>query len=480
MSTQNVALRFKDLRKPSGGTNKDVIEKVTGYSLHEDGDDWVVYDNDPKYLAGPDNVLITDEKFLRIKPKNYEQIAENYISGYLNNLFETRYAKKNIDRVPVPANLGFMTDIFKNKYEFFLANLNEDELKNQLINNILPFMDDVMEAKYCCPVKVEPALQQSVISLNKIMLLTDKFDMDEAERLIFFRESLDSILPTPLDVLTYLESFLVFNPFAIGLPLNRVGSSLYFFQEGIWHFPQDYNRGIFDLFLTKIEPITDMEKADFLGVKDISHYAKRKYFYLAIKAVNQMMCYFNDPKNFTDANGQFNPQKALVSHSTLNLAFADLILMNMANSRYAWSRLAFSYMDKVANLVKGLKGVGNEVEIFKVLCSYEFKSTIKRIIRHHMEGEYKQLSQLMLRSIDRAYDEIMQCFRGIFKNFEEAELPEILRTLRNTNHGSFLDRNKFEQNFFRASPYVPYEFKHLPFFIAWSMAANMDEFLRAF
>jgi len=459
--------------------NKEIIEKITGYTLYEDNDDYLVYEDDPKYIAGPNDILLTDRKLTRLNSKNRIQIAENYINNYLNNEFEIKYANKDIESVKVPGDLGILTDIYKIKYEFFLSRLEKDEFKQRLVENILPYMEDELEAKYCCPVKIDPITQQSVYSLNKVMLLADEFDISEAEKLIFDRQSLDSILPTPLNVLSYLEPLLAFNPFAIALPLSRVGSNLYFFRNDIWSFPTALNRGIFDLMFTKIEPITDVEGGDLIGLKDINHFGRKKYFALAVKAINKMMRYFNNPKNFLDENNRYDPKKTLIAHSTLNLLFADLILMNMTNSRYATSRLVFSFLDKAANLMEGLGG-GSEIDNFRLLCSYEFKEVLKRIIRHFMESEYEKLSRLMLSSIDRAYDEIFECFRNMFSGANDEELKDYIRTLRNTNHGSFLYRGRFENSFFKASPYVPYEFKHIPFFVAWALAANVDEFVQSF
>ena len=157
--------------------------------------------------------------------------------------------------------------------------------------------------------------------------------------------------------------------------------------------------------------------------------------------------------------------------------------MNMVNSRYAWSRLAFACLDKVANLVKGLKGIKGrniEADYFYKLCSYDFKEILKRNIKHFMEEENEQLSKIMLRSIDKTYDATYRCLEKIYRSSDYSELNRYLRIFRNTTHGSFLDGNKFEDGFFTASPYVPYEFKHIPFFIAWALAVDVDEFIQSF
>ncbi len=89
---RQVTLRFRGLATTSGGTSDKLISQVTGFTLQRDGEDWIVPPNDPKLMAGPDEVLVVGDP-IHLSVDEYPFVADTYAS-YLVRELEDRGGEK--------------------------------------------------------------------------------------------------------------------------------------------------------------------------------------------------------------------------------------------------------------------------------------------------------------------------------------------------------------------------------------------------
>ncbi len=113
-------IRFRGLAKSSNGTNKESIEKYTGYLLYRDGDDWVVYDNDTNILAGPRDIFFSTDKPRRLIPENYNTIAKEFVKDFLVPEFEENLKPPEKD-ILISDDYGINSELKHISLEFFFT-----------------------------------------------------------------------------------------------------------------------------------------------------------------------------------------------------------------------------------------------------------------------------------------------------------------------------------------------------------------------
>lgn len=292
-----------------------------------------------------------------------------------------------------------------------------------------------MSAKYVFPLTVDADYQQGLISLNRLVFSMESFSPEKIANRLNEGKIFDAMLPNPSNILSYPEALLVFSPFSVSLPFNRVGSQLHFFNNNLWMFPYYLTEGIFENFSSALEPIPVSYAEDYLGLFMLGSHGARCYFMATIEAVNSLLKYLNNPLNFLEKDGIINHKRLLQSHSAIHLMFADLMALNFTNSKYSKTRYTLSFLDKMANLraaFYGNTGLKEEAAIFNRFLSDDFGGRLSNMLDHHLKRTYDKLGRCISGATSKLYAKIS----------EHPDSKEFLRTIRNSSHGSFLKKKR--------------------------------------
>jgi hypothetical protein len=472
-------IRLVGLAKPSDGTNKDKLQSLTGFQLRRDNDDWIVPGNDPVLLKGPSDVLYTNDEPWELDAQSYRRISQEYAQRFLLQFFEEKLTQP-VEKVQIYGEWGIRTPLEERKLNFFLTPASAVPLR--LEQDTFPFFVEQLNATAVAPIAVKADLQQTYISIPKILALIQYSGLDATAASIANQSQMNAALPTSLDVMSYLEAMNTMSPAAMTLPIHRMGSALHFMRGRPWFFPRLAIENIYEQLLSKIEPIVDSDIAFFTKDQHIQKRAIHAYFATSVESVNRLMRFLHDLRNYLDARGEFDPMKMVKAQSVVRLMFADWQSINFTNSKYIQIRLVFAFLDKLANLISIMKG-GNTSEetLFKKLCSASVGTSTAKLIETNFGIRYHGLARLMAAAAQGAYGAIhshieSQMSRG--GQIEDRRLT-YLRTLRNSAHGAFLRSNQFEDVFLAAGGTICSEFCYLPLILLWGFASNPVDFIQS-
>lgn len=472
----NPIIRFHGLAKSSNETNKESIEKYTGYALYRDGDDWVVYDNDTSIIAGPRDVFSSIDKPYRLISENYDTIAEKFVKDFLVPEFEENL-KPPKETILVSDDYGINSELKRISIEFFFT--QSSRLQSILRQKVLPFMQDKLGASFVCPVGMDVKYQQAKISFAKISHLASIHGIDATQKLVFEKKALDSILPKSLDMFSLIDALIVSTPIATAIPLHRAGSSLYFLRDKPWVIHRTGATGFFEQALNNQEPISD--RISFNPIfENIKYRDTKALFSKAVIGANSLLRYLNDPRTFLQ-NGEFAPALVIESYSSLRLLIADLLALNYTLSSYLRQKIAFSFLDKMANLIWGLTGKSSskETDIFKRLLSLEMGKHIASTLKYHFRSTNEKLGALLHKNILKLYEDIhKEIGKHLGADNTEENRLNLIRTLRNLTHGTYLLGDKFEKHFYTGAPVVPSGIVAIPFCIMWAFTLEPNRILK--
>jgi len=267
-------------------------------------------------------------------------------------------------------------------------------------------------------------------------------------------------------------------PFLFALPMSRVGSALLFVRDGAWEFPWVANVGLFSAIADDTDPLAESRPEARAGLGEIGHNGARALCQLAVEGVNRVSAYLNDPRNFETSEGEFDFEKSVKVQTAIRLLFADALDINQTNSSYLKHRIAFSFLDKMANLLRHTaQGSSREDEIFCSLLSEAQRDrsigTLRHVFRPNGARITTQITAFSRNTFDLIHDKVSDSIG----NNEENRILSHIRSLRNTNHGTFLTRAQFETLFYGSDGAVPYEIKNVPFVLMWTLVADPPRFL---
>jgi hypothetical protein len=230
------------------------------------------------------------------------------------------------------------------------------------------------------------------------------------------------------------------------------------------------------LYLSQSPIVADSDEVRSEMFRLFRGFPARPYLKAAIESVNSIMQFLNDPRSFHDAN-VFDGERMLRTQSVVGLMFADLSACNDASSRYARDRLAFSYIDKLANLVYGFdKRKSNEGSTFRRALELSAGQRLAAAIKSKFQQQNATLGRDMGKFVTLVYRNIHASIRRQLEPpaLSEQEVLERLWALRGTNHGAFLKGQKFEDLYHRAATAVPPGVQFLPLVFSWAMAADFQ------
>ncbi len=203
------AIRF------SVDSGAESIQRQTGYGVIRDGNDWIIPDDDPKLVAGPEPVLSTVAAPFSFSTDSYEKIAADFVSEYHAEIEEWRERNPPPPFLQVNSSYGIRSQLQEIHNLFFRE--DRRQLEAVLINQILPFMHRAMGAAYVAPLKISFRNQYGFLGFAKISYFVKEFGVETAVTLVQ-ENAMGSVLPAAPEVLSYVLGLLTFIPLASTLP----------------------------------------------------------------------------------------------------------------------------------------------------------------------------------------------------------------------------------------------------------------------
>jgi len=448
------------------------IQREVGYRIVRHGDDWIIPDDDPKLLAGPDPVLQTVATPFSLDADTYQKIAANFVSNYLTEIEGWRERNPPPAFVPVNPNYGIRSQLQEIHNVFFRE--NQHRLESVLINQILPFMHRVMGAAYVAPLRISFREQYGFLGFAKIEYFVKEFGTEKAISLVQ-DSAMGSVLPAAPEVLSYVLGLLTFIPLASTFPLDRLGSQLHFFlPDGPWRFPFEATRGIFEIWSSHGLPMSEIGRPPFIRVTGDEN---QQCFLLAVDAINSLVGFLNDPRNFADQKGEIDLLRFLKTQSGIHLMFADLLSINHTTSITLHARAAFSFMDKLSNLKK-TSPASSDSEIFKKLFSAQAGQTVAGILSDHGSKRHVGLGRALRQCAEAIFEGVhSHLSKALPALHSEKDRLDRVRVFRNTVHGTFLNAGKFEKTFASSPATIPPQLVHIPLLYAWALALDPRQIL---
>ncbi|WP_224962423.1 hypothetical protein [Geomonas subterranea] len=458
-------IRFAGLAKEAAGKNVGIISEWTGYEVEREGDDIVVPATDKQLLAGPRSVLLTEKRPLSLASE-IEKMADLYVNKYFKPQFE---AKPKTGPFPITVSLpyGLHSRLEEKRLAFFYSR-TEDAVRKVLVTDILPFMRDEMDATNVFPLAVDFQYQLAMICLNQVGAGISQFGSSEMGKRLDQRRTLSTLMPSPMNIAAYADVMMVFAPMAVTLPFGKIASSLHFKQHTLWDFDYLASRNIFETFGGPHDPMPVNRHEDFLNLSKLGAHGTKKYFVECVNAINTLMSWLNDPREYADEDGIVNHIKALQEQSSIYLMFSDMSAINFTNHNYSKVRHVLSFLDKLANLKVarcGLKGRNIEQDVFQSFFSPSFGQGLARLLKYRLKQSYDKLGWSLSNAVISLYGQI-----------EEGGAKSLVRSVRNYQHGPFLYGQQFEKIYFSEFR-IPFELSYMPLLMMWGLAIDRDGFL---
>lgn len=468
-----------------GGENKATIERYTGYSLEKEGNDWVVYDDDPALRAPQKDVLSLHSDGLSLGSASAIAEIASECLGFLNPAFEAVDQEKP-SNISVSSNLGLISELEQARQFYFWEKTHH--LAATLVGEVIPRMVK-LGAKRVYPIRVNSEGFYSKIALAKISYLNRHHGLEIAQDKVLNERILEAALPSPIEPLQNLNALLFLSPYAFALPLERVGSALLFAPERTWQFPNILTSNIFDQ-IDSTNDVFGTNKLTFLFLgRETSWRLVRQFIQLAVASINNLLRYFSDPVNFLAENGEFDELRLIKAHSLLRLMIADVKAINATSSHHGKSRLTFQFIDKIANLIvemqptKAASRKREETLAAQHFYRAEIFDELITILGYHGRQKDRRLGDLLTKAISRVATTTRDDIQAVFKKAGEPDSNdrriEYFRILRNLGHGTFLDRKQFEELFLKLNPVIPTEFTYLPWLVLLALGLAPDRVLSA-
>lgn len=241
-------IRLRGLAGPADGSNRVRLEKLTGFKLRRDGDDWLIPGDDPVLLRGPADILSTIDPPPDLKPESYHAIANEYVANFLVSYFEEKLTQPK-EKLQIYGEWGIRTPLESHKLNFFFTPTNG--VVERLTKETFPFLcSEELGATSVAPIFVNADYQQAFLSISKLLAIAEYGGFESAQKHVLSQTNLNAMLPTPIDILSYVESLNTMCPAAISLPLHRMGSSLHFMRPTPWFFPKLAIENIYEQVLS--------------------------------------------------------------------------------------------------------------------------------------------------------------------------------------------------------------------------------------
>lgn len=464
---------------------KEGLKLYFPYDVEVDGHDLVIPDEECKKAIG--SVIQYTNKTYNLKRDNHASIADDFITNYLNPLWELQPHNAKLSEASEAAYSQFKRIKISEKIDaselldcinkIFMGSAKND-LKRILVDDIYPCLCRI-DMKYVCFVGVEHRIW-FITNIMKIMYMESKFGIDVARQKVLGNRALASVLPPWNEPLLMLEGFLSIDKRRISLPLYRWFSQMHCLGESPFETPAHKDMESYEILRTAANPFQAAETQESIAL-DLGNRRNEKYLFTCIEAVNSLYSYFLNLSVYTDDNDIFDFEKFIKAISSLHFLAIDLVELNYKyNSDYAKLRLTFSFIDKLANFQHYMKDKNiPESTYFEKYLSYETGKTCAKMLKYHFSRKDRELGNDMYKFALGVWE----CTYAKTKetsgsdNNDEEFILSILRTMRNTNHGGFLRGGNFEKAFFTGSPRAALEINFIPLILMLCLALDPEYFL---
>lgn len=463
-------LIFKNMVQPQFTIGR-AIDKFFGWKGSPNGNDYLVPASEIDKNPPCRNALnIGYEVDLSdVKKASLDILAQ------IRTSYDDNATIKRPHSIPVFGDLGVITKLGAASSLFSVEKFAN--LSNRLEKDIIPLMVEKFSAEKATAISVNASLVQQIVSFCRVAILVDRFPDKAAIELNkggFMRD----IMGDPTSVVYYPSIFSFLGTWGITLPIERPGVVLHFYSHSPLYIERDLNLSAVDNFLSANSPLTDlpdMHVARSLGaMKNNSDYWN--YLRFLTMAVNSLMSFLSDPREFAAPSGEVNFVRQAQALSSVNLLFSDLQALLGTVNHHARVVFANSALDKLANL-RGQLASGStadrESTLARNMGSFEQMRWILRTIKSDPIANDRVKDSLCRAATEVA---LIQNELRSYGNREKDRL-EAIRNFRDTIHGAFLHKEKYESLFLGRDGRVPRHFCTLPWILCLGFMLAPKEFI---
>ena len=425
------------------------------------------------------NPLLTVGASIELERNAFADIAER-LNSFLGTEFDN-------DSPPVPQlrasdGYGLLSDLEQLHLRLFFTRPRAG-LPQMIARELLPFMMSKFGATHVCVIRPNHAATQSRLSLVKILWAAQEFSFESLQKVVMDDQILDSIFPSPLQMMYWVESFFSLAPTQLALPLVLPGGYLTFFGPKIWTFPRMAAQGMLGNFTSSVPLSTSQEDTVVQTVGFRATTPERTYAYIrmATELINNLVNFCTNPLNFL-AGEKLNGLQQIQFVTALNFFMNDMRSMNSTMDPYQRMSLCLSAVDKLANVMFTVsKSETSEMRIFKSFfrarAVRELRNFAQDAKRRTRDSVYRELLALQPKRLVAVQSSIRDQMRA---DSSEDERLDWLWSYRNLRHGTFLRNRQFHRLFIKGTGIAPGELAQATMALLIALGSDPKRFLDAF
>ncbi len=368
-----------------------------------------------------------------------------------------------------------------------LAAAAPEDVVRELATNVIPLLRKI-GATHVTTITVDMVRAQGMLSLTRIFCLSQKFGFAKAAEIIGAGhkdrdiEPLGGVLPSPVDLLSFIDALMRFPPVVLSLSMRRLDCSWQFQNRGMWAFPRPLCNGFLGEFSADLDPLAPRDLVSGLpGLRNMDEQNVWRYLNLITRGIDGLFGWLGDPRNFQNADGTVDLMRQLQGFSAIHLLFADLAAMQFSTDAHNRISFAMSALDKLANLRIELGNATgpDKVAFGRLCCADQARHLVDIITRFCRDRNYDELSAQLSTSVSRVYRELHEQISkqgAAYKASEQARVDR-LWSQRNIRHGTFLRGQQFESLFLEASGKAARTLPSIPFVLALGLICDPGPFV---
>lgn len=334
-------------------------------------------------------------------------------------------------------------------------------------------------AKYMSHLSIDLQYITGILRLQKIMFLIDYYVQKQkitspintaaykeefkkaVNNALEKKDNGEGIFPISFDFLNFVDSFLKASPLIHTISTGYGNGQLHYFSEKSFVLDYISSNNFYQLMYVSDENNLTRNILPYLNhIAADNSDEIYEYLKIACKAINNLFSNIFIGKYFIDENGFIDCLKLLKASSALLLLFNSLISQNFSNSYHHRIQVCFSFLDKFANFVLGLKSFNTndyekENKIFKkLLTPISLKHTLEIFKENMPESLFNRYSSLI--------DAVCESINDFSKTLEN---EDSLREIRHFFiHGSFESspKGRLENIFLQSKWPIPHGVFLLP------------------
>lgn len=452
-----------------------LLRDMFGVPASPVGNDVVVAEADCPRFAPREALTLHPQ--IRIDEEHYLQVAAEMQAQIPADL--QAHQPPPPERLVVSEAYGTLSQIDRATNE--LAAVPNNRVAQKLAHAVLPLMKTKFEAKFVTGITVDADGQQSWLSFTKLILLGELYGVANVQSLLT-RRAMEGALPHALDYLSYPDILTRFAPMAMTLPVRRNGCSWHFQGDAMWAFHHAPVDGIMGKFMQPPNPLSRASATmGFYGLRGMSEQNIWRYLRLVVDAVNRLLAFANDPRNFVRPDGSVDTLKKVQFYTAVRFLFADLAGLNFNLSAYNRLSYGMSAMDKLANIRRQVGGhVTAESDVMANLAGEVQRDWLKTTIRAGCRRRmYDDLAQNLEIVVDRCYTDLHAELgaQDAAAATSEAKRLARIRMQRNLRHGPFLGRQQFDSLFLESDGTISATYATLPLLLTLGLALDPAGFI---